>query len=143
MLVLWSEHFRESAWCAAETILADFLRIRIVPVITDATPLDALLKPYQAVDLRRGGTIDYDVLLQAITGRLDPAEDFAWDPRRSPFPGLESFGSGDAAVYFGREEELAAAHACLPLSVRCYEPMGALMCLPGVAMCSAAPRAGR
>jgi hypothetical protein len=113
VLVLWGEHFRESAWCVAEIILADFLGSRIVPVITDATPLDALLKPYQAVDVRRGGTIDYDVLLQAITGLLDPAEDFAWDPRRSPFPGLESFGSGDAAVYFGREEELAAAHACL------------------------------
>jgi hypothetical protein len=113
VLVLWGEHFRESAWCLAEIILADFQDIPIVPVITDATPLDALLESRQAVDLRQGGTINYDVLRQAITRRLDPAEDFAWDSRRSPFPGLESFDPGDAAVYFGREEELAAARTCL------------------------------
>jgi MinD-like ATPase involved in chromosome partitioning or flagellar assembly len=30
-----------------------------------------------------------------------------WDPRRSPYPGLQSFTPEDAAVYFGREREAA------------------------------------
>jgi len=33
---------------------------------------------------------------------------FAWDPRRPPFPGLMAFEAEDAAVYFGRDQEIAA-----------------------------------
>jgi hypothetical protein len=39
------------------------------------------------------------------TAGLDPGDAFAWDPRRSPYPGLASFQSQDAAVFFGREAE--------------------------------------
>ena len=38
---------------------------------------------------------------------LDPADSFAWDPTRSPYPGLESFTGDDAAVFFGRDHEIA------------------------------------
>jgi hypothetical protein len=113
VLVVWSEHFKDSAWGGAEVILADYLDKRIVPVRTDSTPLGDLLESRQAVDLRQGGALNYDVLFQAIVGILDPSDEFAWDTRRSPFPGLESFQAGDAGVYFGRNAELAAARACL------------------------------
>ena len=36
---------------------------------------------------------------------LDPADAFAWDPTRPPYPGLAPFASEDAAVFFGREQE--------------------------------------
>lgn len=58
VLVLWSENFKESAWGAAEVVLADYLDKRIVPILTDATPLGGLLESRQAVDLRRDGTLD-------------------------------------------------------------------------------------
>lgn len=38
---------------------------------------------------------------------LDPTESFAWDPRRSPYPGLAAFSAEDAAVFFGRERKIA------------------------------------
>src|SRR5690242_15933265 len=55
VLVVWSENFRESAWCTAEVILADFLDKPIVPVRTDSAPLDGLIESRQAVDIRQGG----------------------------------------------------------------------------------------
>ena len=113
VLVLWSENFRKSAWGAAEVILADFLDKRIVPVQTDSAPLGALIESRQAVDLRQDGLLNFNILFQAIKRILDPADDFAWDTRRSPFPGLEPFEAEDTAVYFGRSEELAAVRACL------------------------------
>src|SRR5204862_468197 len=38
---------------------------------------------------------------------LDPRDSFHWNPDRSPYPGLEAFGSDDAAVFFGRRGEIA------------------------------------
>jgi energy-coupling factor transporter ATP-binding protein EcfA2 len=37
----------------------------------------------------------------------DPSDGFAWDARRSPYPGLNPFAAEDAAVFFGRERETA------------------------------------
>ena len=37
---------------------------------------------------------------------LDPTVSFAWDPSRSPYPGLMPFVSEDAAVFFGRDQEV-------------------------------------
>lgn len=113
VLVLWSENFRKSTWGMAEVILADFLDKRIVPVRTDPTPLSPLIESRQAVEIRQDSELSYKILFHAIKRILDPADDFTWDPRRSPFPGLEPFEAGDAAVYFGRNEELAAVRASL------------------------------
>src|SRR5262249_55203091 len=33
-------------------------------------------------------------------------DDFPWDPRREPYPGMLAFEEADAAIYFGRGPEL-------------------------------------
>jgi energy-coupling factor transporter ATP-binding protein EcfA2 len=38
---------------------------------------------------------------------IDPRDAFAWDPTRLPYPGLTPFNTEDAAVFFGREQEIA------------------------------------
>src|SRR3712207_7079325 len=37
---------------------------------------------------------------------LDPADSFSWDPTRRPYPGLEPFAPEDAAVFFGRDQQI-------------------------------------
>ncbi len=50
----------------------------------------------------------YASLLEGLRrAGLDPADAFGWDPMRPPYPGLEPFTSEDAAVFFGRNREVA------------------------------------
>src|SRR5262249_49923054 len=37
---------------------------------------------------------------------LDPRDVFDWDPKRPPYPGLLAFQEEDAAIFFGRGDEI-------------------------------------
>src|SRR5690606_7554062 len=69
-------------------------------------PLRPLLADTQVVDLRADPEDGYARLWRGMRGTgLDPADSFAWEGGRAPYPGLAPFQAADAAVYFGREEE--------------------------------------
>jgi hypothetical protein len=79
-----------------------------LPLLADGqwTDLTEPLRPdVQWTDL----TDDEPGLARLLTGLhsagLDPADSFAWDPLRSPYPGLAPFAREDAAVFFGRHQE--------------------------------------
>ena len=95
-----------SKWCFAELSLARSLGRPVFPLRLDRTAWLDLLQDVQWVDL----TADETSLGQLRDGLnragLRSADAFAWDPGRSPFPGLEPFDWQDAAVFFGREEEI-------------------------------------
>ena len=40
---------------------------------------------------------------------LDPLDVFQWNPKRPPYPGLLAFQEQDAAIFFGRAEEILKA----------------------------------
>ena len=42
-----------------------------------------------------------------LAAGVDPADEFDWDGTRPPYPGLLAFQEEDAAVFFGRDEEIA------------------------------------
>jgi hypothetical protein len=95
-----------SKWCFAELSLARSLGRPVFPLRLDTTARLDLLQDVQWVDLSAGETSLgqlWDGLNQA---GLRSADSFAWDPGRSPFPGLEPFDWQDAAVFFGREQEI-------------------------------------
>ncbi len=124
VVFLATESSVTSRWCFAELALA---RSRGVPVFAlRATPQArlGLLSDIQWVDLptaRQGttvgpqhGTQNAEVDEQTAYRRLwagmlraglDPDDALAWDPARSPYPGLRAFSVEDAAVFFGRDEE--------------------------------------
>jgi AAA ATPase domain len=81
----------------------------IVPVRLEPGVRLALLADVQWIDLDAANPEPGIARLLAglRAAGLDPADAFAWDPRRPPYPGLAPFQAQDAAVFFGREAEAA------------------------------------
>ncbi|MGY1691476.1 nSTAND1 domain-containing NTPase [Geodermatophilus sp. SYSU D01105] len=105
VVFLASESSVASSWCFAELTLARSLGKPVFPVRLPGGPRLPLLRDVQWVDWDDGG---YAALLQGLRrAGLDPSASFAWDPMRRPFPGLEPFSAEDAAVFFGRDREVA------------------------------------
>ncbi|NLF55873.1 MAG: toll/interleukin-1 receptor domain-containing protein, partial [Thauera phenolivorans] len=106
VVVLCSAHSMASDWCFAEITHARALGKRLFPVLIGECTLRALLLDTQVVDLRADPDDGYARLWRGMRGAgLDPADSFAWESGRAPYPGLAPFQAADAAVYFGREEE--------------------------------------
>jgi formylglycine-generating enzyme required for sulfatase activity len=125
LVALVTPEWLSSPWCIAEANHAQALRKAVIPLL--AKPVNSSLYEAQAPPvLRRVQTIkwrsgnDADAknrLHQAlVVAGLDPKDLFSWTGNRSPYPGLAAFNRADAAVYFGREQEitnfLAAMRAC-------------------------------
>lgn len=106
VVVLCSEHSMASDWCFAEITYARALGKHLFPVLIGACALRPLLRDTQAVDLRADVEDGYARLWRGmLAAGLDPADSFAWESGRAPYPGLAPFEAADAAVYFGREQE--------------------------------------
>ncbi|MCO1659186.1 nSTAND1 domain-containing NTPase [Pseudonocardia humida] len=107
LVFLASEVSVASRWCFAELSLARSLGHPVFPLRLAPGVGLPLLNDVQWIDL---GTTDLrsgvDRLVAGLRAAgLDPADSFAWDAARLPFPGLASFTADDAAVFFGREHE--------------------------------------
>ena len=96
-----------SRWCFAEISLARSLDRPVFPLRLEAGVRLDLLNDVQWIDLSEGETAFVRLFAGLRRAGLDPADSFAWDPSRSPYPGLESFSADDAAVFFGRDYEVA------------------------------------
>ncbi|WP_187144413.1 TIR domain-containing protein [Microvirga massiliensis] len=120
LIALVSPDWLASPWCAAEADHAQALRkpvlpIRIKPI--DPTEYAAKAPPV----LRRVQSIDWDQSEEArerlrrglLTAGLDPKHSFILRVDRAPYPGLAAFQREDAAVYFGREQEITDLLALL------------------------------
>lgn len=106
VVVLCSAHSMASDWCFAEITHARALGKRLFPVVIGECNLRPLLLDTQVVDLRADAEEGYARLWRGMrSAGLDPADSFAWDSGRAPYPGLAPFQADDAAVYFGREQE--------------------------------------
>jgi WD40 repeat protein/energy-coupling factor transporter ATP-binding protein EcfA2 len=95
-----------SQWCITEVGLAQSLGKPVFPLRLEAGVLLGLLDGVQWIELSDGETAFTRLLAGLRRAGLDPADSFAWDPTRSPYPGLESFSGDDAAVFFGRDDEI-------------------------------------
>jgi WD40 repeat protein/energy-coupling factor transporter ATP-binding protein EcfA2 len=95
-----------SSWCFAEVSLARSLGRPVFPLRLDAGARLSLLDDVQWVDLAEGEPAFTRLLAGLRRAGADPSDSFDWAPARAPFPGLEPFGSEDAAVFFGRDQEI-------------------------------------
>jgi hypothetical protein len=110
-----------SQWCFAELTMARSLGKTIIPVAVRAGGLHPLLADTQTVDLTGCDEHGFERLRRRLSAaELDSERTFEWDPRRSPFPGLESSQERDAAVFFGRQAETELLLAEMRSSRRRY-----------------------
>jgi WD40 repeat protein len=114
MILLLSPNWYASNWCFVELSFAKALGKRLMPIvykpITDQPILPhiqaKILPDFEAGDIRDWNKALDDVAkrLQFITSQL--ARGFRFDPNRSAYPGIQAFEAEDAAIYFGRDQEI-------------------------------------
>jgi WD40 repeat protein len=107
VLIIQTPNWLESKWCFAEFTQARALGKPIFPVIETPTGETLIARDIQALDLRldrEGGLARLGRELARIA--LDAQGGFAWDSSRPPYPGLMAFQEEDAAIYFGRDDDI-------------------------------------
>src|SRR3954462_14720669 len=105
VIFLASEASVASSWCLLEVGLARSLGRPVFPLRLQPGVELPLLADMQWTDLTDAEPGLARLLAVLRAAGLDPADSFAWDPTRSPYPGLVSFAPEDAAVFFGRQAE--------------------------------------
>ncbi len=100
-------------WCFAEVSLARALGRPVFPVRVEPGATLDLLNDCQWVDLAEGDTALVRLRSALKEAGLGPERSMPWDRTRSPYPGLVPFEAADAAVFFGREDELGRLLALL------------------------------
>jgi WD40 repeat protein len=106
VVFLASRSSTTSRWCFAELCLARSLGKPIFPLRLQRDATLELLADTQWIDVGDKEQGVAALLAGLRMAGLDPADSVAWDPLRSPYPGLEAFTSEDAAVFFGRDREI-------------------------------------
>jgi WD40 repeat protein len=106
VIALVSDAWLDSRWCFAEATHAREKGKRILGLkITDKVP--SIFTDTQMIDFRPAHRADaYERLWTGLELALDPRGRAAWDRRRPPYPGLVQFNEEDAAVYFGRNDDV-------------------------------------
>lgn len=107
ILVLTPE-WHASKWCWSEFTQARALGKAIFPVIEAASGETLIAPDIQHLDLRRDRDGGLERLARALDEVARQQHDFPWDGSRSPYPGLLSFQEDDAAIYFGRDDDVRA-----------------------------------
>lgn len=139
VIAVRSEAYLASAWCFAEIAQARALNKTIIPLNIDgfrgdglqadsvagrlARAMENLLADRQSVDFTSAGADKYDRLKNSLRAAgLDPLNSFPWIVSRPPYPGLHVYESDDAAVFFGRSEEIHSVLGLLAASRTKHSP---------------------
>lgn len=107
VVVLCSEQSMASRWCFAEITHARSLGKPVFPIKIGPCTVDSVLTDRQVLDFTRDRDEAFRRLGQGLTlAGVDACNPFDWDASRPPYPGLLTFGEGDAAIFFGRDREI-------------------------------------
>lgn len=107
VIVVLTPNWIASRWCFSEVTIARSLGKHVFPIkVTDGVS-EPLLTDSQFIDLASGEQQAFERLARGLEAAgLGPGQLVDWDRSRPPYPGLPSFQEADAAVYFGREDDI-------------------------------------
>jgi conflict system STAND superfamily ATPase/TIR domain-containing protein len=107
VIELLSPNWLASKWCFPELVLARERGKAIFPVKVQPCEAGGVFGDIQHIDLTAEPEEGYRRLKIGLLERgFDPQDVFDWDPKRPPYPGLLAFQEEDAAIFFGRGEEI-------------------------------------
>ena len=116
LLIVQSPDWNASRWCFAEFTQARSLGKPILQLVgapqlasgAAAEPQPPVCPDLQQLDLSADLNSALAALSEALVSlALHDRGGFRWDPQRSPYPGLLCFDQEDAAIYFGRDQEIS------------------------------------
>jgi WD40 repeat protein len=107
VILILTKNWFDSKWCFAEFTQARALGKAIFPLIEAPTGEAFVSGDIQHLDLvkdREGGLARLAAELTAAV--VNARGGFHWDYTRPPYPGLLAFDEADAAVFFGRDDDI-------------------------------------
>jgi hypothetical protein len=107
VIIIQTANWLDSKWCFAEFTQARALGKPIFPIIETPEGATLIAPDIQALDLRKDKEGGLEQLARQLTQiALDAQGGFDWDAGRAPYPGLLAFQEEDAAIYFGRDDDI-------------------------------------
>jgi hypothetical protein len=107
MLLVLTKNWLDSKWCFAEFTQARALGKAIFPLIETPKGETFIAPDIQSLDLTKEREGGLEQLCRELTRlALNAQGEFPWDSTRAPYPGLLAFDEADAAVYFGRDDDI-------------------------------------
>jgi WD40 repeat protein/ABC-type arginine transport system ATPase subunit len=107
VILILTKNWFDSKWCFAEFTQARALGKAIFPLIEAPTGETFVSSDIQHLDLvkdREGGLARLAAELTEVV--VNARGGFHWDHTRPPYPGLLAFDEADAAIYFGRDDDI-------------------------------------
>jgi WD40 repeat protein len=104
VVLILTKHWFASKWCFAEFTQARALGKAIFPLVESPAGETFVSSDIQHLDLIKDREGGLQRLLSTLR-KIDP-HDFPWDAKRAPYPGLLAFDEADAAIYFGRADDI-------------------------------------
>ena len=107
VILILTPNWFASKWCFAEFTQARALGKSIFPVIESPSEESFVAPDIQHLDLLKDREGGLDRLQRALTEvALNAQGVFDLPAGRAPYPGLAAFDEEDAAIYFGRDDEI-------------------------------------
>lgn len=108
VILVLTKHWFESKWCFAEFTQARAMGKSIFAVIELPTGESTIVSSdIQHLDLTEERSEGLQRLSRELTRvALNAQSGFDWDSTRPPYPGLLSFDASDAAIFFGRDDDV-------------------------------------
>ncbi len=107
MILVITPAWHESKWCFVEFAQARALGKAIFPVVVAPGGERYIGQNLQHLDIQRDREGGLSRLAeQLVSTVLNAQGGFPWAAGRSPYPGLSSFAEEDAAVFFGRDDDV-------------------------------------